>query len=46
MGLCIDRCITSVYETHAQTLYRMREKSLVKRVFNFGSVCQDLGVAN
>ena len=29
-----------------QTLYHTRKKSLVKRVFNFGSVRQDLDAAN
>ena len=35
-----------VGESHAQPLYRTQKKSLVKRVFNFGSMCQDLSAAN
>ena len=32
--------------SRVQPLYRTQKKSLLKRVFNFGSVRQDLGAAN
>ena len=31
------------YQIKSRTCFRTREKSLVRCVFKFGSVCQDLG---